>query len=811
MPSFQRIRTEAIRHGCPSASWEEVFLNQHNVQPHFSTLLQTLVSLGKRSLRKLDESMQAIMREMGVNFAQWQEQTSGRKTWNCDILPHIFTPSEWETLRSGIIQRLRAFELFLRDIYSQRQIIRDQVLPVQVVISSPYFQRVASNLPRTNDAFLHLSALAITRNTSGQYTVEHHYFSNPSGISYMMQNRRALARLIPSLFEGFAIHSIANTPTRIVETLRSLCQQNEPSIVLLSPGEQSPAYFEHNFLARRMGIPVVQGKDLLVHNDRVYLRSISGLQEVHAIYSRVSDAWLDPLVFQQESLLGVPGLVHCIRNRTVLLLNSIGSQLADDRALLPFSSRIIKYYLAENPILPTLETYWLGDLDQREFVFDQIENFCIRPLYGENILTPPPDAQFSEKRANRIKKLVLQNPSNYVAQPRNYCARTLCFVRGVPQFRLQDHILFALRTSNNDWELFPGALTRISSETSGFTASQLGGASKDTWVLLDNNESPQNHPHIHIETHTPAHPVTSRVADSFYWIGRYLERAFTLAYMIFTIESLELEELNEIERKIYLPVWNKLLPPLENRQDQSRSKRSIANPQGRTLLALDLHEPSSIATSILRAAANADSIQESLSVEALAVIEELRQEVQRNHLKPTTPQSRTLLITRKFCDRIKALVPQFFGTAEITMPSDGGWPFCQIGQSLERAILTANALLHLTTDLASAPRQLRAEHALEIRLSAFLRLLTSRDTYRRIYQMRVEPHLVAEMLWQIKTVPRSVSRCLLQIRDHLHLATPSALNSCHIVLNINNILNDINNTNWEKLYLDLLSNTTQAH
>src|SRR5260221_2722090 len=289
----------------------------------------------------------------------------------------------------------------------------------------------------------------------------------------MMQDRRLLARVVPDLFEHLPIEPMADVPTEILLRLRSMARTTDPSVVLLSPGTASAVYSEHSFLARRMGIPLVQGGDLLVLNDSLFLKTVSGLERIDVIYSRVADPWLDPLVFKSDSRIGVPGLIHCVRKGTVALVNPVGSQFADDRSLLHFSSTIIRYYLGEWPILPTIQTYWLGDLDQRELVLEQPESFQIRTLTGERFFT----IYDLESGLDELRNIVRKTPHLFVAQPREDVAKTISLVKNRHVERLQYHIVYGMRNGDK-MELFPGALTRLSAKPEGRTESEFGGGGK---------------------------------------------------------------------------------------------------------------------------------------------------------------------------------------------------------------------------------------------------------------------------------------------------------------------------------------------
>jgi uncharacterized circularly permuted ATP-grasp superfamily protein/uncharacterized alpha-E superfamily protein len=763
----------------------------------YRTLFRRLRDMPRDQVRSLDDQLEATMREMGVTFDITRKRPWGRRPWFCDLLPQIFTPEEWQPLADGVLQRLKAFELLLRDIYSEKKILRDGVIPAQPVLGSAFFQRAASTLPTPADAFLHLSGIALTRLPDGTLAVKHHYFSNASGLSYMIQNRRALTRVIPQSFRDDGIHSISDAPVELLESLRSLSPEKEPVTVLLSPGQLSPAYSEHSFLARRMGIPLVQGGDLLVLDNRVYLKTVSGLDKVDIIYTRVSDHWLDPLVFDRDSLIGVPGLVQCVRNRTVAVVNAIGSQLADDRALLPFTRHIIRYYLGESPLLPTLHTYWMGDVDQRDLVLPQLDQFTIRPLYGERILLGGNGRIPSPDLVEAARAEILADPSRYVAQPLACDAETISFQDGDQRRRRQDHILFALRNPDGSHDVFPGALTRVSTTDSDFTSSELGGGSKDTWVRLGKHSPAEDWDASRQTEPTPqSHNVTSRVADASYWIGRYLERSFCVAGMVGVIESLELEELNSAERRHYRPVWNRILPLLEG----SRSRRNLSSPAGRYRLTLDTSEPGAVVSTILRAAENAESILQTLSLEAWGVVSALRTKFQHARFDPDGPEEILTATTRRLCEQTRHLVPQFFGTARATMLADDGWNFCEIGQFIERAAITANAAAAAARPLIHPATEEPGDHATEIRLSAFLRLLNSRDAYRRVYQMRIEPLPLLELLWSNPVAPCSVLRCLnecsTRLRESFAASSPAADRA---LAEIESLILAIKTTHWHSL------------
>ena len=541
-----------------------------------------------------------------------------------------------------------------------------------------------------------------------------------------------------------------------------------------------------------MGIPLVEGGDLVVLDDALFLRTVSGLERVDMIYSRLADAWLDPLVFRRESHLGIPGLVHCIRKGKVSIVNSIGSQLADDRSLLHFSNAVIRFYLGESPILPAIQTYWLGDLDQREMVFEQPDRFQLRSLTGESFLKFTGE----EKSWNEIRAEVRRAPiysllslskiapkrsvSRKERKPRG-CKTISCTALGMgPAF-----------------EVFPGALTRVSASEKGRTESQHGGGGKDTWVLQEvsttiSTAEPFRRPKI-----LPARPVTSRVAEGFYWLGRYLERAMTISKMIQVIETIEMEELTSAERRLYRPVWNRLLPPLEHAGKKGR--RSMASPIERYRLMLDSSEMGSVVSIVRKAMRNADSLREAISPEAWSALAALRGFFARSRFRAVATDDEARKMTRRLSDTAVAVIPQFFATAQLSMLADDGWRFSELGQFVERAITTANATRSITQSIV---RRLESLHSIEIELSAFLRLLGSRDAYRRIYQTRAEPPQVLEFLWQNPEMPRSVKYSLRRCAEILQASLPSGSSTAQKAQSfLDELLRTIRRLDWYSFFI----------
>ena len=709
-----------------------------------ATLASRLRELRKAGLLAAEQQMEATVRELDVHYGSKAPEAAN--DWRCDLLPHVFDESEWALITAAFRQRLRAFERFLHDVYGRRQILRNGRVPIHAVLGSAAYQGASLGLRLPQHSYLHICGMAVVRMAGGALAVKRHMFGRPSGIGYMMQNRRALARVMPRLFEGFTVSSLTAAPPTIGEVLRRSAPSSDPdvSVVVLSPGPESAAYGEHGFLARRMGVPLVEGGDLLVLDDRLYLKTVRGLKRVDVVYNRVSEAMLDPLVLRKGSHVGVPGLVHCIRRGTVSLLNGIGSELADDRAVLGFSDRIIRYYLNEQSLLPSFPTYWMGDIDQREMVLDRPDDFTIHPLIADEL------ADQTFLKSDALERILNKNAAAYVAQPL-VASNTARYVEGKLVEASAEHIIFAIRDGEG-YTVLPGALTRVSE-------GRRTVAWKDSWVLTPTRREPElrRSPSWRAPARGQSPEVTSRVAEGFYWLGRYLERAYHQAYLIQVIETLETEEFNPAERKLYRPMWTRLLSPLDRKPGESRRRSPTQIDRYRLVL---LPERGSVLSTLQRAIENAEALQESMSPEAWATLNSLYQLYTRTRFKEQITEEEGARVALRLTAKAIQRIPQFFAIAQRTMLGDDSWRFCETGENLERAIITASALCDLAKSLDRGAVS-------EIQLSAFLRLLASRDVYRRIFQVRAEPALIMEMLSQHPDAPRSILRCLRQCRGLL--------------------------------------------
>jgi uncharacterized circularly permuted ATP-grasp superfamily protein len=400
------------------------------------------------------------------------------------LVPRIIPSDEWSLIERGLQQRIHALNLFLTDIYHEGRILADHVIPRDLVYSCKSYRREMRGLRVPGGVYISVTGTDIIRDETGTYRVLEDNLRVPSGVSYMLSNRQVIKRVFPLLFQNYDVRSVESYSQSLLSVLRHAAPKgvDTPNIVLLTPGVYNSAYFEHTFLARQMGIELVENKDLLVHNSVVYMRTTSGLQRVDVIYRRVDDDFIDPLVFRSDSILGVPGLFQAYRSGNVGLANAIGTGIADDKAVYAYVPAIIKYYLGEDPILPNVETWLLGDETHRNHVLQNLDKLVVKAVGesgGYGMLIGP--ASTAEERET-FRRLILENPRNYIAQPTLGLSTAPCFINGTIAPRhidLRPYVLYGDKIT-----ITPGGLTRVAlREGSLVVNSSQGGGSKDTWVL----------------------------------------------------------------------------------------------------------------------------------------------------------------------------------------------------------------------------------------------------------------------------------------------------------------------------------------
>ena len=451
------------------------------VRPNYKQIFDALSDMTMSELTGRTEALASSYLAQGVTFDFAGEE----RPFPLDAVPRVIEAGEWRTIDAGVQQRVRVLEAFLADIYGSKGAIRDGVIPASLVTSSSHFHRAASGIDPANGVRIQVSGIDLVRDEAGAWRVLEDNVRVPSGVSYVISNRRVMTQTLPELFQKMRIQPVADYPNRLLAALRAAAPSGvvEPVVVVLTPGVYNSAYFEHTLLARLMGLELVEGRDLFCIGGKVYMRTTSGPRRVDVIYRRVDDEFLDPLTFRPDSVLGPPGLIAAARLGNVTLANAVGNGVADDKLVYTYMPELTKYYLGEEPIIENVKTWRLEEAGALEEVLDRLAELVVKPVDGSGGKGLVVGPRASTKELDDLRKKLIKDPRGWIAQPVVQLSTIPTLVEGGLRPRHADLRPFAVNDGRNVWVL-PGGLTRVAlPEGELVVNSSQGGGSKDTWVI----------------------------------------------------------------------------------------------------------------------------------------------------------------------------------------------------------------------------------------------------------------------------------------------------------------------------------------
>lgn len=468
--------------------FEEVFTRQNGVKPHYQNTVDRFKQFSLADFERLNNEVKTAFFNQGITFAVYSESKKpDERIFPFDLFPRIIPAEEWTKLETGVIQRNRAINLFLEDIYHSKKILKDKVVPADLIFSSKNYLKEMVDFSPEGGIYTHISGTDLIKHSDGEYYILEDNLRCPSGVSYVLSNRMALKKSLYDLFDKLNTKTVYQYPEQLLEILKTVKPKNtdNPTVVVVTPGMYNSAYFEHSFLAQKMGIPLVEGRDLFVEKDIVYMKTIYGPKKVDVIYRRVDDEFIDPLVFRKDSMLGIPGLISAYRAGNVTLANAPGTGVADDKAVYHYVPAIIKYYLGEEPILNNVQTYHCEKDSDFKYVLENIDKLVVKPVdesggYGISIGT-----KLTKEEIEEVKTRIKSDRRKYIAQPIMSLSVHPTFVEETKEFepRHIDLRTFSLMGKNKTYTL-KGGLTRVALKKGNLIVnSSQGGGSKDTWVL----------------------------------------------------------------------------------------------------------------------------------------------------------------------------------------------------------------------------------------------------------------------------------------------------------------------------------------
>jgi uncharacterized circularly permuted ATP-grasp superfamily protein len=464
-------------------AYDEMFAADGTVRAHYAALNARLVTLAPEELHRRQQACELSFLHQGITFTVYSDKQATERIIPTDLLPRIVTAAEWTHIEAGLIQRIQALNHFLRDIYGDGRVLKDGVIPRSMIYGSRHYRREMRGVQVPHGAYVNVCGTDLVRREDGAFVVLEDNLRVPSGVSYMLANRDVVRRAFPNLFRSMGVRPIEHYPRELLAALRALTPfQADASIAVLTPGVFNAAFFEHAFLARQMGVELVEGRDLLVNDNVVYTRTTSGLKRIDVIYRRIDDDFIDPLIFREDSALGVPGLFNAYRAGNVVIANALGTGVADDKAVYAYVPRLIRYYLSEEPILDNVETFLCREPKSLSHVLANLDKLVVKAV-GESggygmLIGPHAGKAEREEFAEKLKA----DPENYIAQPTIQLSTAPTFVDDGVEARHVDLRPFILH--GEETVIVPGALTRVALKRGSLVVnSSQGGGSKDTWVL----------------------------------------------------------------------------------------------------------------------------------------------------------------------------------------------------------------------------------------------------------------------------------------------------------------------------------------
>ncbi|MFO0406133.1 MAG: circularly permuted type 2 ATP-grasp protein [Labrys sp. (in: a-proteobacteria)] len=468
------------------AAFDEMTMADGTIRPAYSAVANWLASAPTELLAHRRDEAELLFRRIGITFAVYGDKDGAERLIPFDIIPRILAASEWATLRRGLEQRVKAINLYIKDVYSKREIVRAGIVPEDLVFGNPAFRPEMAGQRVPHDVYVQIAGIDIVRTDPKDFYVLEDNARTPSGVSYMLENREVTMRLFPEVVAQHRIAPVENYADELLATLKSVAPRTssaDPTVVILTPGQFNSAYYEHSFLADRLGVELVEGRDLFVRDDHVYMRTTEGPQRVDVIYRRIDDEFLDPLAFRPDSILGVPGLMTAYLAGNVTLANAVGTGVADDKAVYSYMPDIVRFFLDEEPILKNVPTWRCREPDALKYVLDNLSDLVVKEVSGSGGYGMLIGPHASKAQIEDFRRKLIADPVGYIAQPTLALSTCPCFVESGIAPRHVDLRPFVL-TGADRIRIVPGGLTRDAlKEGSLVVNSSQGGGTKDTWVL----------------------------------------------------------------------------------------------------------------------------------------------------------------------------------------------------------------------------------------------------------------------------------------------------------------------------------------
>jgi uncharacterized circularly permuted ATP-grasp superfamily protein/uncharacterized alpha-E superfamily protein len=740
--------------------YDEMLAPDGSPRPHWRPLFERLEEMGEAGFARRWQEGRRLIHENGTTYNVYTDPQNTERPWPLDPIPLALDSAEWAQIESAIIQRATLLNAILADLYGPQKLLRDRLLPPELVFPNPEFLRPCCHIPVPGGVHLHLYAADLARSADGRWWVIADRTQAPSGAGYALENRLVSARVLPDVFRAAHIRRLATFFQTYREALRALAPRSKenPRIVLLTPGPYNETYFEHAFLARYLGYTLVEGGDLTVRDDRVFLKTLGGLLPVDLIVRRQDDTYCDPLELRADSMLGVAGIVEAVRSGTVTIANALGSGLVESAAPAGFLPGLCSHLLGEELKMPSVATWWCGEEAACSFVGEHLANLVIKPAVPSGGIHPIFGSRLSKaERAGLVEK-IRQQPRAYVAQEQVALSTVPIWEEGALSPRHLVLRVFAV-ASGGSYVVMPGGLTRVTASLDDLVASmQSGGGSKDTWVAADGPTSqfsllPTVSARLNISRAT--FDLPSRVADNLFWLGRYVERIEPVLRVARAVLPRLLQE-SDLAAVAAVKTCVQILAGMGRIRAEVASSPNLQASVEKEVVAMifDGEARTHLPWNIRQVRRLGWLLRDRISADAWRILNQLEQQL------PPQPPPEPLRFSaaQALLDQAIGTLSAFSGLVMESMTRGDGWRFLDMGRRIERASQMVD-LLHFGLGYECEIDSGQLEVLLEIADSSI--------TYRSHYFTSMQPDLVVDLLLMDEANPRSVAYQLARLREHI--------------------------------------------
>jgi uncharacterized circularly permuted ATP-grasp superfamily protein/uncharacterized alpha-E superfamily protein len=737
-------------------SYNELLGQDGNLQPYWQTFFKSYSSLGADEIQNRIQDVQRLLKENGVTYNIYGDPSGLSRLWKLDLIPFLISKTEWERTEAGLVQRATLLDLILKDIYGERLLIKEGLLPMELVYNHTGFARQCVGIKPPGKHSLVIYAADIARSPDGKIWVINDRTQAPSGAGYALENRHAMAKILPELFNGLKVRRLSTYFNTLTQALNEIApgQKSQPRIVILTPGPGNETYFEHAYLASHLGFTLVQGDDLMVRDKQVWLKTIGGLEKVDVILRRVDGIYCDPLELKEDSQLGVPGLLQAIRSGNVSIANPIGSSILESPGLMPFLQNISRRLLGADLIIPNIATWWCGQPKEMDYVIANLQSLIIKKIHRNAAGSTSVDgASLSVREVKELKLRIKATPYLYVGQEKIQFSSSpsLAGSKIVPRNALFRNFLVS---NNGTYSAMPGGLTRISADNKHFIISnQAGGTSKDTWII-----SPEPGRVLNLQKELPAvHPafynntiITSHTAENLFWVGRYAERVLNNARYLrsvikFVAEDASLQFDNDVQTK------EELLKTLTQNTftypgftDNNKQKLNNPWPELKQVL-YDAAKPGSLGANFAQFNRAVYAVREHWSTDSWRVLRNMEEEWTLAAALAQSQHSKMLGVL----DSLITSLAAFTGLNRESISREHGWRMLDTGRKIEQGLLLLNML---QTTLVPVHEEQVAYNLMEVVLKSNESLVN----YRYKYKAHIQLPLVIDLMLLDPNNPRSL-------------------------------------------------------